>query len=157
MDILEAVAQYRAIGLVPSKQQVQGMAGMAKTEAAFVKYLGQLRKDGFISKGSFELTPLGVKTAGDVDTASFTNEQFQEKCLAPLISKAAFKILQHINDGKKYDKMEVAKDLNYDLAKISGFNKDVSKMGTLGLLDQDLKKKEILQLTDMCFPRGRPE
>ena len=48
--------------------------------------------------------------------------------------------------------MDVAKALGYDLDKLSGFEKDLSKMSSLGFL---VKDKDTMQLTAKCFIAGR--
>jgi hypothetical protein len=161
MDILVAIAKFRAAEIEkPSRQMVQVLAGQKQTPASYVKNLGQLNKENLIcyaENNTVQLTAVGVAAVGDMDRSSLTNERFHEQVLKELISKSAYKILKRISDGRKYDKMEVAKALKYNLDKISGYEKDLSKMCSLGFLDKQQKSDGILQLTNKCFPFGRPE
>ena len=59
-----------------------------------------------------------------------------------------------MSDGKAHNKWEVAKRLGYDMDKLSGFEKDLGKIKNLGYLRID---GNMIQLTDKCFPFGRPD
>ena len=154
MKILKTIAMLRMASISKaSKEQVQIMSGNSKTKAGFDKNLGQLKKAGFLVYvgANVELTEKGLAVVGDVDPSSLSTESFHEN-IKKVLSKKGGSIFDFISDGKKYNKMDVAKALGYDLDKLSGFEKDLSKMSSLGFL---VKDKETMQLTAKCFIAGR--
>ena len=154
--ILKTMGQLYHIGIEqPKKDQVQSFSGNAKTKAGYEKNLGNLRKKGLVefpTKGLVALTDKGLEYVGDVDPSSLSIEEFHNN-VKVMFSPKAGKIFDAIVDGKVHDKMEVAIRLGYDLNKLSGYEKDLGKMSTLGFLQRIGKQ---IQLTDKCFPLGRP-
>ena len=158
VKILETLGKLHAAKIEqPTRDLLQTLSGNTKTVEGFKKNMSILKKHGYINYPdgkTVELTSLGLEYVGDsIDTSDLTNEQMQAN-IKEVLSKAGGRILDAINDGKVHNKDEVAKQLGYDMNKLSGYNKDLSKMSTLGYLD---KTSTTIQLKDICFPFGRPE
>lgn len=135
----------------PTLSMVQSFSGNNKTNAGYVKNVGILKKHGLIAKvgkDSIELTDLGMAFVEDSDPSNISLVKFHDNIKALLTKKGAA-IFDTIKDRKVHDKIEVAKRLGYDLNELSGYDKDLSKMATLGFLR---KNKMEIQLTDVCFP-----
>jgi len=159
VGILEALGKLHAVGITePKRDMVQALSGNSKTTEAFKKNMGIIRsKFGYLefpSSTTVALTDAGREYVGEPDPESLTNAYFKEHMMKPLLSKKAGEILDAISDGEVHNKIIVAQDMGYDMDKLSGYEKDLSKMSTLGFLD---KTKDTIQLTDQCFPSGRPE
>lgn len=153
--ILHTMGDLRAIGMTqPTRAQVQSFSGNTKTEAGFVKNMGLLRKHKYIvGSDTLELMPKGVAFVGtNNDPSNVTLEKFHQN-IKLLLSKKGGLIFDALVDGKVHNKREVAERLGYDMKKLSGYEKDLCKMSSLGLLD---KKENDIQLTGMSFPYGRP-
>jgi len=155
--ILQAIGKLHAGGIQePKRSMVQGMSKNSKTPEAFKKCLGAIKKKGLLLYPSGEtiaLTDEGISFVGVFDPESFTNANFHDEVIKELLSKKDRTIFEALVDGKVHDRKAVAEKLGYDMSKLSGYDKDLAKMGTLGYLD---KTKTTLQLTDTCFPKGRP-
>lgn len=158
-EILVALGKLHAGGITPAKREmVQALAKQGKTPESYKKNLGILKKKGLLEyceANAIALTKVGIDYIGGIvsDSESMTNNIYHEEIIQELISKKAYKIFKHIVDGNKYNKLEVAEQLGYDLDKLSGYEKDLSKMSTLGFLE---KTSTTIQLTDKCYPLGRP-
>ena len=158
-EIVQALGKLHAAGITePKRDMVQAMSGNGKTPESFKKNMGILKKHkGYIeypSATTVSLTDAGREYVGEPEPGSITNEVFHEEMIKVLLSKKGKEIFDEISDGKIHDKKEVAKRMGYDMNKLSGFDKDLSKMSTLGFVE---KTKPTIQLTDKCFPMGRPE
>ncbi|OEU16020.1 hypothetical protein FRACYDRAFT_238603 [Fragilariopsis cylindrus CCMP1102] len=153
--IVQTIAKLVAIGMeCPLRKDVQSFSGNTKTEAGFTKNLGLLRKQGFVEFGagkSLILTEKGSKYIGTVDPSSLTNESIQND-MKDMLKPKARNIFDALLDGKERNRVVIAKELNYDMNKLSGFEKDLSKMKTLGFLDFPTKKT--VKLANKCFPLG---
>jgi hypothetical protein len=153
--IVQTIAKLVAIGMeCPLRKDVQSFSGNTKTEAGFTKNLGLLRKQGFVEFGagkSLILTEKGSKYIGTVDPSSLTNESIQND-MKDMLKPKARNIFDALLDGKERNRVAIAKELNYDMNKLSGFEKDLSKMKTLGFLDFPTKKT--VKLANKCFPLG---
>lgn len=150
--ILQTLGKLRAVKKdEPTREMVMQMSKNSKTKAGYDKNCGILRKQGFLaypSSKTMELTDTGVAHVGSPDPSDMTNEVFHAS-IKQMISKKAGLIFDAIVDGKVHDRKKTAEDLGYDMTKLSGYDKDLSKMSSLGFLDYD---KTTLQLTKMCFP-----
>ena len=158
MKILEATKKLLRAGFdTLEKDTVQTFSDNTKTPEGFKKNLGLMKKAGLISySGSrMELTNLGMEAIGyDDNTAPATNEVFHAIIADILPNKQAKQIFEVGLDGNEHDKQKVAiNDLGLDPKKLSGFNKNLSKLSTMGYLT---KTKTTFKLTDKCFPCGRP-
>ena len=155
--ILQTMGQLRAIGLYqPKKDQLMSFSGNAKTPEGYKKNVGILRKQEFLlypTTDTVELTKKGVVYVGDgIDASTLSNAKFHENVKSMLTNKGAL-IFDKLADGSVRDKLQTARELGYDLTKLSGYEKDLSKMSSLGFLT---KTKTTIQLTDKCFPLGHP-
>ena len=138
----------------PTKDRVQTFSGNGKTKSGFDKNLGMLKKQCCIeypSTGLLEVTDKGLALVGGA-VKSMTQKQCHENIKA-LLSKKAAAVFDSLAEGRAHDKMELARLLGYDMGKLSGYEKDLGRMSSLGFLDRRGKE---LQLTDFCFPMGRP-
>ena len=159
MKILEALAKFRAIGTMqPKRNDVMVFSGNSNTPEGFKKTLGNLRKHKkfveFHGNDAVSLTDEGIAQVGHVDPSNISNEAYHD-AVKEMLSKKGGEIFDELADGREYDKIDVATKMGYNLSKLSGFNKDLGRMNTLGLLN---KTKDTIQLSDKCFPKGgRPK
>lgn len=157
--ILEAMAKLKSAGFDSQDRGfVQTFSKNGKTLEGFKKNVGLLKKAGLLSYGSastLELTQEGMDFVGyDADAAPATNDEFHSLIKDVLPNKQAKQIFDLLVDGGVHDKKEIAMQIpNLDMSKLSGFNKNLSKLSTMGYLD---KTQTTMQLTDKCFPKGRP-
>ena len=95
------------------------------------------------------MTEKGLAYVGDVSVVEcITNKSVQEfikKCLTP---KERI-LVDLLVDGMEHNKMEVETLLKYDLMKLSGYDKMLSKMNSRGFLT---RTKSTIQLADKFFP-----
>ena len=151
--ILQAMGKLHAVGMTePSRDQVQTFSGNGKTPEGFKKSVGKLKKAGYIvyaNKDTMALTDEGIKHVGYVDPSSISLTQFHNNIKEILPSKQAVEIFDLLTDGEVHRKDELIDRLNLDRNKLSGLEKNLSKMKTLGFLD---KTKDTVQLTAKCFP-----
>lgn len=156
--IVQALGKLHAAGITqPKRDMVQAMSGNGKTLEGFKKNMGCTKKKGYLvypDGTSVALTDKGVSHVGEVDPDSITNEFFHEEVVKPLLNKKASLIFDAISDGDVHQKKDVAEELGYQMDKLTGYEKDLSKMSKLGFLTKD---KTTIQLTNKCFPLGRPE
>jgi len=156
-NILQTMGKLRAIGHnQPKRDQVQSFSGNTKTPEGFKKNMGILKKEGYLlfpSKDTVELTEQGLEYVGDVDPSSLSIDEFHENIKEMLPSQQAKQIFEMIKDGQVYNKKAIIEELGLDPKKLSGFEKNLSKMSSLGFVE---KTKTTIQLTDTCFPLGRP-
>lgn len=153
VKILETVGKLYAIHIRrPTKDQVQTLSGNAKTEAGFVKNIGILKKRGYLSK-TLELTETGHEYLGGDLGGSLDVEEYHGHVKDILGSHQARQIYDLLVDGKTHGKDEIVDVLGLDRNKLSGFEKNLSKMKSLGFVE---KTKTTVWLTDRCFLLGRP-
>lgn len=156
-NILQMMGKLHSIGHnQPKRDQVQSFSGNAKTPEGFKKNMGILKKEGWVlypSKDTVELTEQGLEYVGDVDPSSLSIDEFHENIKEMLPSKQAKEIFDMITDGKIHSKKDIIMKLGLDPNKLSGLEKNLSKMSKLGFLE---KNQTTIQLTDKCFPLGRP-
>lgn len=150
------MGKLRAIGIYePTRDDVQNFSGNGKTKEGFKKNLGVLSKQGYVEYRSAKTVALseeGIDHVGDVDPSSLSIEEHHESIKA-MLPPSAGKIFDALADGAVHNRLETAKKLGYDLNKLTGYDKNLSKMSTMGFLNKD---KQSFQLTDKCFPLGRP-
>jgi Mn-dependent DtxR family transcriptional regulator len=151
MDILKAIGKLHA-GHVECKTRdmVAVLAGQKKTPEGFKKTLGKLKKSNLVTYGSgdtVDLTPKGLEVIGYA--APLDNATFHHEVIKELISSKAWEIFQKISNRETHEINTVAKEMGYDMKKLSGYQKDLSKLKTLGYID---KTKTTIKLTDKCFP-----
>jgi len=146
-----------AIGIAePTREMVQSYSGNSKTPEGFKKNMGQIKKGGFTSYPSgntVALTNIGLEYVGDVDPSSLSIDEFHVNIKEMLVSKQAKEIFDLLVDGQVHQKMDLVAKLKLDPKKLSGFEKNISKMSSLGFA---VKNKTTVQLSDKCFPLGRP-
>jgi hypothetical protein len=152
-SILRGMAELHFLGIkVPMRKQVMLHSGNAKTPAGFSKRLGKHKRDGIVSfpcSKTVTFTKEGLELYGNkVDPSTLTNEFFQTKLKETFKSQKAVELFDLLADGEEHGFSETAKELGYDLAKLSGYKKVVSSMSA-----QDLLKytKTTIQLTNKCF------
>eukprot|EP00977_Amphora_coffeiformis_P017509 scaffold5771_cov171-Amphora_coffeaeformis.AAC.26 len=155
--ILETMGKLTAVNMIqPKRDFVQSLSGNAKTTEGFKKNCGILKKQGFLvypSKDTMELTPKGIHVVGERDPSDVTNEKFHENLKEMIGVPQAILIFECLLvDGAVHSKDSVIDELGLDRQRLSGFEKNLSKLSTLGIL---IKTKTTLQLTDYCFPLGR--
>lgn len=147
---------YHALITQPKRDMVQAFSGNAKTLEGFKKNLGNIKKKGYVNYpdgATVALTEKGIAYVGtDVDPSSITNETIHETFKELLPGNKGKLIFEAISDGHVHQKKDIAVQLGYDLTKLSGYEKDLSKMSTLEFIN---KTKTTIQLTDKCFPLGR--
>ena len=155
MKILKTVAKLERLPVETTKATVQSMSGNINTESGFTKNLGILRKQGMLESGNtvIELTEQGRQLDGVFDSSPLSQNEFWDEIKKFLLPKAAGKIFDTLIDGRVHDKKTIITKLGYQPDKLSGFEKYLSKMSSLGYLS---KTKTHLQLTDKAFPLGRP-
>ena len=150
--ILQTLGKLRAIRKTqPTREMVQNMSGNAKTKAGYEKNCGILRKQGFVEypcSKTVALTDQGIQHVGEPDPSDLSNETFHA-AIKEMIPPKAGLIFDALIDGKVHDRKQTAKDLGYDMNKLSGYDKNLSRMSSLGFLTYD---KKTIQLTKMCFP-----
>ena len=155
--IVRAVGKLAAGRLVePKRDFVQIFSGNGKTPEGFKKTMGILKNKGYImypTKDTVALTELGIEYVGKVDPDSMSLQEFHDNIREILHNgKQAVQIFDLLVDGNVHTKDELIEALNLDRSKLSGFEKNLSKMKSLGYLE---KTKDTAQLTDLCFPCGR--
>lgn len=157
--ILQTMGKLRAANIeVPTRLQVQQFSGNIKTKAGFEKNLGILKKQGYVDYPDGKtavLTQQGIDYVGKVDPSSLTNESVQEDIKELVGGPKAQEIFDALLDGRIHNRKKIAKQLGYDMNKLSGYDKNISKMKTLGFIEYS--DKESMSLTDQCFPKGRPD
>ena len=155
MKILKSVAKLERVQVEATYDNVQMLSGNSKTKEGFSKNLGILRKHGMLESGNsiINLTDQARKIDGVVDTSPYSHDQFWDEIKSSLLTKKGGKIFDELIDGKIHEKETIIDKLGYQQDKLSGFNKDLSKMSTLGYLK---KTSTQIQLTDKAFPGGRP-
>lgn len=161
MAILEAMKKLKAAGLPLDRTVVELLSGNAKTPQGYKKKLSEMKNKnlGVISYGSgsiLDFTQLGMDAVGyDPDATPASNEDFHEKIKQILPNKQALQIFEALLDGQVHDKQQIAiQVLNLDPTKLSGYDKNLSKLSTMRYLT---KTETTIVLTDKCFPCGRPE
>ena len=125
------------------------MSGYMKTPEGFKKTMGILKKGGYIVYPTGDTVALGdegLKYVGDVEPP--TLEEYHNNIMEILPSKQAIEIFKELQDGEEHNKDEVIDALGLDRSKLSGFEKNLSKMKSLGYLN---KTKDTIQLTPLCF------
>ena len=142
----------------PSRKNVQAFSGNTKTKAGFEKNLGQLKKGGYLTYGPGSTLILSEKgsslfSLSSSASSALTNESIHED-MKEMLSPKARLIFDALLDGERHDRKVVALELGYDMSKLSGYQKDISKMKTLGFLEYPTKTE--IRLSDTCFPLGRP-
>mmetsp|Transcript_32063 Transcript_32063/g.35905 ORF Transcript_32063/g.35905 Transcript_32063/m.35905 type:complete len:197 (+) Transcript_32063:459-1049(+) len=156
--IVQTIAKLVAIGMVhPLRRDVKSFSGNTKTEAGFLKNLGLLRKQGYMEFGAGKtliLTEKGSRHVGKIDPSSLSNESIQEN-MKDMLKPKACNIFDALLDGKERNRNAIAKELDYDMSKLSGFQKDLSKMKTLGFVE--FPTKQTVKMADKCFPLGLPK
>ena len=155
MKILKTVAKLERLQIETTKATVQSMSGNLKSESGFTKNLSILRKQGLLGRGNaiIELTKQGRQLDGVVDSSQMSQNEFWTEIKQVLLPPAAGKIFDALIDGQVHEKKTIITKLGYQPDKLTGFNKYLSKMSSLGYL---AKTKSHLQLTDKAFPLGRP-
>ena len=155
MKILKTVAKLERLRIETTKATVQSMSGNVKTESGFTKNLSILRKQGFLERGNtiIELTKHGRQLDGVVDSSAMSQNDFWEEIKQVLLPGAPGRIFDALIDGRVHEKKTIITKLGYQPDKLTGFDKYLSKMSSLGYL---AKTKTQLQLTDKAFPLGRP-
>jgi len=153
--IVQTIAKLVAIGMVcPLRKDVQSFSGNSKTEAGFSKNLGLLRKQGYVDYGAGKtliLTEKGSRHVGKIDPSSLSNESIQED-MKDMLKPKARNIFDALISGDERNRNAIAKELYYDMNRLSGFQKDLSKMKTLGFVEFPTNKT--VKLADKCFPLG---
>ena len=154
--IVETMGKLRAVNMnQPKRDFVQSMSGNAKTTEGFKKNCGILKKQEFVAypaKDTMELTPKGIQMMGDPDPSDISNEMFHNNLKEVIGTPQAILIFECLVDGRVHSKDSVIDTLGLDRQKLSGFEKNLSKLNKLNILH---KTKTTLQLTDYCYPLGR--
>ena len=173
-EIIATLAQQRALGetSVPLKK-LKTLCQYPGTEPSFKnniisKLKTQKGTIEYPEKGCVGLTESGVAFAeesGLTAKAHTTNEEVQEHLKETLLSrKSHLEVFDFLaKDGKPHTQDECAKacTTTYDANSLSFANNIMSKMRSSGLLEDvdktsKIKAERTVQLTDMCFPFGRP-
>lgn len=161
--ILTALKELFDIGIMaPPRLQVALFAGYGNVKSkSFANALSKLSKSGFIEypdKKTARLTQAGIAKTGSVTPPS-SNEQVHEK-IKNLLKGTETKIFNELVDGRSHVREQVAATLGYSNVKSKSFANSLSKMSSLGFLayvkDETNSKKNLVQLTDIAFPLGRP-
>jgi hypothetical protein len=128
---------------------------------SFTKALSRQSKNGFLTvkDGTFlYLTESGKELAGqaNIDDLPVDNSAQLDKIEQSLSAKQRdlFVLLRDRTEPIMKDK--VAAILGYADAKVQGFSKLVSRVRAQGHLEDAPDNKHAIQLSDLCFPFGRP-
>lgn len=155
IKILHALGRFKGAGMEnPTREQVQILSGNGRTLEGYKKNCGILKKDGYISypsKDTLELTEKGSQFAGD--EATTTDFEWHELLKELIGVKQATEIFELLSDGAERTKEFVVRELKLDPKRLSGFEKNLSKMNKMGILK---KTKTTVQLTPYCFISRRP-
>jgi hypothetical protein len=152
-SILKGMAELHFLEIkVPTRPQLMMHSGNGKTPAGFSKRLGKHKGAGLVSfpcSKTVTFTDKGLEQYGNkVDPSTLTNDFFQTKLKETLKSQKAVELFDLLSDGKVHGFMETAKELGYDNAKLSGYQKVACSMSAKGLLKYS---KTTIQLTNKCF------
>jgi hypothetical protein len=163
--ILSAMAELRHLGInTPPRMQVAFFSGYGNVKSAgFATALSSLKTKGHIDyqKQTVILSETGIANAGPVSDPSRSNAEVQEGIKKILKGgKTTGQVLDQLSDGLAHIRKDVATATGYGNEKSSGFAKALSTMKSLGILvypkDTTNSKKNLIQLTDIMFPFGRP-
>jgi hypothetical protein len=163
--ILSAMAELRQIGIsAPPRVQVAFFSGYGNMKSAgFATALSILKTKGHIEyqKQTVILSETGIANAGPVADPSTSNADAQERIKNILKGgKTTGLVLDQLSDGLAHIRKDVATATGYGNEKSSGFATTLSTMKSLGILvypkDTTDSKKNLIQLTDIMFPFGRP-
>lgn len=126
---------------------------------AFTKALSRQTKNGFLTTDGdlLILTEAGEGLAEKCDDLSSDNETQLAKIEASLSAKQRDLFLL-LRSGGSETKKHLADALDYENAKVQGFTKLLSRVKAQGYLeDAPGGDRNSVQLSDLCFPFGRPE
>ena len=160
--IVVALKELYDLGIkAPPRLQVALFSGYANVKSkGFANALSKLCKtQGLIEypdSKSVRLTQAGITKAGSVTPPS-SNEQVHEK-IKNLLKGTETKIFDELVDGLSHIREQVAADVGYSNVKSKSFANSLSKMSSLGFLEyvKSDSKKNLIRLTDIAFPLGRP-
>ncbi|KAL7553354.1 hypothetical protein ACHAWF_016629 [Thalassiosira exigua] len=164
--IIKSIAELTALGKPnPPRIQVAMFSGYSNPSSkGFANALSALKTDGMVAypdNKSVALTRKGIESAeAKKITPPQSNIEVHDRMKA-LMKPKQEQIFNCLADGKPYLRDEIAARVGHTNPSSKGWANSVSKMSSIGILcyprdDSDPKKKWV-QLTDMCFPFGRPQ
>lgn len=162
--ILIALKELFDLGITsPPRLQVALFSGYANVKSkSFANALSKLSKtQGLIEypdSKTVRLTQAGIVKAGSV-TPPTSNAQVHEK-IKNLLKGAETKVFNQLLDGRLHVREQVAADMGFSNVKSKSFANSLSKMSSLGFLEyvkEHGSKKNMVRLTDIAFPLGRPQ
>lgn len=160
--IVIALKELHDLGITsPPRLQVALFSGYANVRSkGFANALSKLSKTQglleYSDSKSVRLTQAGITKAGSVMPPS-SNEQVHEK-IKNLLKETETKIFDQLVDGLSHIREQVAADVGYSNVRSKSFANSLSKMSSLGFLEyvKGDSKKNLISLTDIAFPLGRP-
>jgi hypothetical protein len=164
--ILCAMADLLHLGIsTPPRVQVAFFSGYGNVKSAgFATALSSLKTKGYIeypNNQTVNLSETGSAKAGPVADPPTSNAEAHERIKNILKGgKTTGLVLDQLSDGLAHIRKDVATATGYGNEKSSGFATTLAKMKSLGILvypkDTTDSKKNLIQLTDIMFPFGRP-
>jgi hypothetical protein len=173
-EILSQLAQQKALGetSVPIKK-LKTLCQYPGGEASFknnivCKLKSQKSAITYPEPGHVGLTEIGVALAEELGVntqAKATNEEVQQHLKETLLNrKSHLEVFDFLAmDGKPHTYAEIAAACsgNYDPNSASFSNNIMSKMRSCGVIEDvdkssKIKAERTVQLSDLCFPFGRP-
>lgn len=142
----------------PPRELVARRAGYGSaTTPAFKMALKRAAKRGHVDivadKTTVELTESGREEAGDASENLATNEETHDKIKSDLSPKMN-EVFELIKDGEPHLRSVIATTLGYMNEKEAAFKMLLNRIRKKGYLD--FIDKQSIQLSDICFPTGRP-
>jgi len=142
----------------PPRELVARRAGYGTaTSPAFKMALKRAAKRGHMDivtdKTTVELTESGREEAGDASLHLASNEETHEKIKLDLSAKMN-EVFELVKDGQPRLRSAIAATLGYKSEKEAGFKMLLNRIRNKGYLD--FIDKQSIQLSDICFPTGRP-
>ena len=134
------------------RSMIVSMAGIKAT--TFPVTISNMKKQGLIE---YDKTSIRLTTKGREEKATIVdipdNESIQQelKVKHKLGSGKQGKLFDMLLDGKSHDRAHVAESVGY--TNKATFAVALSNMKKMGIIEYD---KSTIQLTDSCFPFGRP-
>lgn len=122
---------------------------------AFAMAMKRLAKAGLavLTKTTVLLTEEGTALAGDFGGLPTSNHEAHDKILKELSPKMCI-VFSLMKGGEAWSRADLTTHLNYDSDKEAGFKMLLKRIRDKGYLD--FVDSDHVQLSDICFPFGRP-
>lgn len=159
--ILTALKELLDLGIAaPPRLQIALFSGYSNLQSlGFKTAMKKLVTDGLVEypdKETMSLTQTGVAQAPTAATPATTNEQVQARLKSMLKDKAPV-IFDILHDGRPHIREELAAQVGYSNVMSKGFKDALKQMISLKMVEHPDGNKNLVQLTDIAFPFGRPD